>query len=391
MPITLPSGLLPPVKPLSEEAVLTSGTRVTDFRFDILDREENHLSTLQGVQPGGTLEFTNATSIKGGGTITVTDLSERIDGKPIDWLNIRIRPVCLIEGIDREIPLGIWLASVPSENWSEYGRVWEVELLDKASILDDVWTDPSTGEPDAYSAVSGANVVSLIRALIEETGESAAAIVNNSTTLANNMTWDAGSTRLLIINELLEAAGFFSLWVDYEGQFQVVPYILPADRPPEYVSTGPFERDSGNSVMSPDFSVEKDIYTIPNRFIAFSQGDEETPALRAIAVNTDPDSPFSYISRGRWITEVASDVETTGQSSLDLYAQRRLITATSKTAKLEVSHAFLPQVQINRTLRLSNPPADLNMLVSVQKTSIVLDPLAFCTSTLNEVEVISNG
>ena len=380
MPIQLPPGLTPQWRARSDDQVLTAGTRVTAWRFELLDRREVLIGDLEGVQPGGSVDFSASASIKGGGSITIVDI-----GQDIDWLNVRIRPVCTIEGLSREIPVGVWLPSAPTEDWSDLGRSWSVDLLDKASILDgDIWTHPSSGNPEAFVAKAGQNVISVVRSLITQTGESVRAIENASVTLSSDRVFEAGMTRLQIINELLDSAGFFSLWVDYAGQFRATPYAPPADRSPAYDVAAPFTAGD-TSVMSPDFSRERDIFSVPNKVFCSTSGDGETEALTSVATNTDPNSPYSYPSRGRWITQIESDVDAVSQSALDLITRRKLADATAVTSKLELTHLFLPDLLINTTIRARNDRAGIDQLCTVTNTSVSFDPLGTCSTKLQEV------
>lgn len=380
MPVQLPEGVTPQWRPATDDQVLTAGTRVTAWRFELLDRHEVLIGDLEGVQPGGSVDFSAAASIKGGGSITIVDT-----GQDIDWLNVRIRPVCTIEGLSREVPVGVWLPSAPTEAWSDLGRSWEVDLLDKASILDgDIWTHPTSGNPESYVAKAGANVIGLVRSLITQTGESVAGIDSASATLSKDRVFEAGMTRLQIINELMDSAGFFSLWVDYAGQYRCTPYELPADRPPVYDVVAPFTAGD-SSVMSPDFSRERDIFSVPNKVVCIGSGDGETEALTSSATNTDPTSPYSFPSRGRWITRVESDVDAVNQSAMNLIARRKLADATAVASKLEVDHLFLPDLVINTTVRARNPRAGIDQLFAVTNTSVPFDPLGLCSTKLQEV------
>lgn len=384
VPISLPPGEVPSFKALTNDGVLTSGLRVTGFRFELLDNDEIPIGELAGVT-GGYVEWSASASVKGSGQLNVTDLQELISGKPLDWLNTRIRPVCVIEGFDREIPLGIWTAAAPTEDWTSTGRTWNVDLLDKASILDrDIWVNRATGTPETFTALSSDNLVDLVRGMITDVGESTVAIDNDPTLVGRDMVWEVGTTRLKIINDLLDAGGFFSLWVDPAGQFRVSKYTRPADRPPVYEASGAFTVGP-TSVMSPDLTVERDIYGVPNRFVAIGQGEADTAARVATAVNMDPDSPYSYISRGRWITQVESGVESVDQAALQTYADRRLAVATAVTTGLTLKHAFMPDVWFNSTVRVINPETTFNLLMTITKVHVPLDALEFSSTDLREV------
>lgn len=382
MPLVLPPGAIAvPVISGTDQAL--QGPRITDYRFEVLDHDEHHNDNLTTVT-GGSVDWVSRTAIHGGGTLDVSD-----PGPPIDWLNVRIRPVVIYSRADveqptAERPLGVFLAAAPREAWTATGRTWSVELLDKLSILDrDIVTDEE-GNPATYSVAAGANVISTVRALIEETGETTQAILAQSHTLTSPMTWELGTSRLRIINDILDAGNFTSLWTDAQGQFQTRPYVAPEDRAPVYSLLAPFVQGP-SSLMAPEWSVDRDIYEVPNRYVAITSGSGDTPSMTAVAANMDPSSPFSYPARGRWITRVLTNAEAVSQDALDAIARRGLTSTTSVAAVIAVNHAYLPDLLMNSTVWFSNEDAGLTVLCEVNKLTVPFDPTALCTSELVEV------
>ena len=77
----------------------------------------------------------------------------------------------------------------------------------------------------------------------------------------------------------------------------------------------------------------------------------------------------------------------TSQAALQAYADRKLAAASGVASKIEVEHAFLPELLINSSVRFDYTQDDVNlsMLCTVQNTKIPLDPTALCRSTLREV------
>jgi hypothetical protein len=368
----------------SKPVAFFTGPIITDYRFDLLDPDEKLIGTLDGVRHGGSITWDAYASVKGGGSITVRDLSQGVD-----WLNVRIRIVVerRLGGTSVEVvehPIGVFLPSAPVEQWDSFGREWTVELADKLAILDqDVVV--ADGKPVSYSVPAGANIVDTIKDLITDAGESVAAIEPDATALNKGLIWEAGTTRLRIINDLLNAGNFFSLWCDGAGQYRVVPYVPPRQRAPVFNNPTPFSYGN-DSFMSPKWSRDRDIYKVPNRYVVVGQGDGEAEALTAVATNTNPDSPFSYANRGnRWITASETGVEAVDQAALDAYARRQLSAATSVTASVEVEHLFFPQMLVNSLVRFVNPDAGLDIWCAVIKTSIELDPIKLCKSTLRDM------
>lgn len=364
---------------------LLTGGRVTDYRFDLLDHAENVLGVLDSVSPGGNLSWDAEASVKGGGSLPVTD-----DGLAVDWLSVRIQVTVLLSRPEDatlvETPIGVFLPSAPVEDWSATGRVWKVELLDKLSILDtDVVVDAGTGQAVSYALSAGANVIATVAALIQATGEVTPAIGPGTETTAADLFWDIGTSRLKIINDLLDSANYFSLWCDGAGQYQVTKYVAPHLRTPVYTSIGPFTYGE-TALMDPDWSRERDIYGVPNRYVVIAQGDGSTAALTATATNVDPTSPFSYPSRGnRWITQVETNVEAVDAAALLAYATRQLSAATSVAGSIKAKHLYLPNLLVNTVIQFINPDAGLDILCTVKQTDVPLDPTGLCASTLREV------
>ena len=377
---------------LSGPDQIAGGPLVTDFRFEVLDDAERRVGTfgMDRVRPGGSLSWSASASVKGGGKLEMADT-----GTDLDWLNMRVRPVMVrrVGGSNDpavEHPLGVFLPAAPVERWSSTGRSWSVELADKNAILDrDIITD-MYGHPTSFSLPAGSEIVSTVVAIIESAGETAAAINPDVSprTLARGVAWEPGTTRLRVINDLLNAGNYFSLWVDERGQYRVTPYTPPSERRPLFAVRTPFSKGQ-DSLMAPEWTRDRDIYSVPNRFVAVGQGTDDQEAWVAVAVNTDPTSPFSFLGRrSRWITTTESGIEAADEAALLAYAQRRLAQLTAVTSRIETKHLFMPDVRVNETLRLVNPDAGIDATHTVTRTEVPFDPTGLCSTVLREVSEV---
>lgn len=383
MPIVI-EGLVPIPLPEKEDELLTE-TRFTDYRFDLLDGNDEKIGVLDGVQAGGSVDFKATAAIKGGGKISVQDLDQ-----DVDWLNVRIKPFVILntevgQTDGEEFPVGVYIPTAPVERWDAGHRFWDVELLDKLTILDqDIPVNEETGAPITFALEVGANVIDSVKALIESSGENTDLILPNDKTLQDPMTWSVGTTKLKIINDLLSAANFFSLWCDENGKFRTDPYVNPVDRDVQYEALDPFSQ-SRRSLMSPQWERDHDIYSIPNRYVAIGRGTQDQEALVGVAVNNDPASPYSFASRGRWVTEVKTGVDATSQEDLDQIAARSLDSATSVSETIVVRHAYLPGLRVNDVVRFSNLDAEIDLRAVITSTSVVFDPLGLCSSEMSAI------
>jgi hypothetical protein len=292
------------------------------WAFELLDSEDRPLGALDGVT-GGSAEIVAQSTLGGSGSLA---LDHRRD---VDWLSHRVQAT-FSDGV-RPWAVGTYLLSSPTENHSEVGVSYSVGLLTKMNVISEDTVE------QRFTLPEGTTVVPAVVALIESTGETRIAVTASEAALTSGLTWEAGTSKLTIINDLLQAAGYWSLWCDGSGLFRVEPYIDPASRP---VS---FEFEHGEtSVHFPDWAREQDLSSVPNRFVAVGQGDETAAPLAGVATNEDPNSPYSYQARGRWITATEEGVEATSQTVIDQYAARKLADAMSPVSRLTVAHAMLP-------------------------------------------------
>jgi hypothetical protein len=292
---------------------------------------------------------------------------------PFSWMHARVRPVLEIEGLPEE-PLGVFLPAAPVEQWDESGGRQNIELLDRTSIISQDYV------PTTYTVKANANVISEVRKLIASTGERVGSLTKSDETTTADMMWGAGTNKLTIINELLDSAGYFGLWADGHGQFRVEKYRSPKDRPVVYQML-----DNKDSIYIPTLSIDRDIYSIPNRVIMTAQGSGESEGWTAVATNENEASPFSYQRRGRWVTDVQLGIEATSLENLQSKAERRLSQLSATQATFEVQHAPVPGLKVNDVIRFRRNPADVDTLATVTKTSANFDPMSLAKTTLTEV------
>jgi hypothetical protein len=342
----------------------------TSYRCELLDKDEAPKGTLTGVT-GGSLSYSVASTIKSQGNLRITYLPTTVD-----LLNDRVKVIITVNGADH--PLGVFKMVVPETGYTTSGNEWDVELLDKLAILDEV------SIPGIYTLPADTNIIAKVKELIEAAGETAVAITESDATLRGNVTWEEGTSRLRIINDLLEAANYFSLWCDGEGRYQATPHTDAQYRPLTHQFV-----DGANCRYSPTFTRSQDIWKIPNRFIAISRASEDEPAIIGIATNENPESKFSFQARGRWIDEVSSDVELADQAAADAYAARRLQEVSSAVATVTISHEWTPLL-LNDAVRFARLPVPERHRIDarhvVQRMEVSLESAAFLTSTtLREV------
>lgn len=344
--------------------------RQESWRWDILTLDEAPAGTLDGVTDGS-LEFNINNTIRGGGSLEWAGQEEP------DWSRIMLQPWFVLKTAEVEIawPRGVFIPAAPVQEHTDEGVSVNVELYDKLLILDQDKVDRT------YTVKAGANVVDTIRSIISGAGQTKHLIEDSDATLRSAMFWEAGTTKLKIINELLDAINYFSLWCDGYGTYQGSPYKAPAYRPVvrNFV-------DDQDSIYRPDFTHDRDLFNIPNKVIEVGRSDGEEEGLVATATNTDPSSPYSYQQRGRWIVQHDTDVEATSQQVLNDIAQRRLAQLSQTASSIDFSHAHVP-LELNELVTFERGARGLKLSATVQSFSISMRPGELMQTKIREVTI----
>lgn len=354
--------------------------RVEDYEVRVLSAEERDLGVLDGVT-GGTITVSTDARIKRAGKLSV------VSDKPPEWWGTKLLHVFVtVNGV--KWPLGLFIPTSPQEEYTGEAVEYEIELHDKLLIPD------QDAVVSAYSVAPGTELIPHVVGMLREMGQNNLAIEpfvprpDESgrlwTTGRNSrpLTWDAGESKLTIINDILDYCGYFSLTCDPNGVYVAEHYRVPAEREVSWEFV-----EGQNSVHTKRWTFEQDLASIPNRIVYSTQeadnGQGKTaPSLTSSWENTDPASPYSFPSRGRWISEVKTDAEAADQATLDAMVQRRAANAQDPMAKVEISSAILP-VALNEVVRFKSGPKD--MFMSIRKFDMTLRAGELMQVTLRKV------
>lgn len=325
------------------------------FRYDLLDRFDNVVQRLDGVLPGGTLDFSVSADIRGSGSVQAFGLNG------IDWLLHRIRVTYTADEL--VVPVITALVSVPTEQHSSPGVATQIDLYDKTSIL----LEDNFGA--TYAVAAGTNIIDKVVEVIASTNELKVAIEPSTATLTNSMVWEPNTPKLRIVNDLLDAANYFSVWADGLGFFRSVPYTAPAYRAVRYNFV-----DDETGLYLPAFTRSYDPYSVPNRFIVVGKTDGETEALSKTATVDD----------GRpWRTRTETDVEYADEATLQAIAERKLATARQVGETFDITHPYLG-FGLNDAVTFTNQRVEQRLAVC-QKQTWTLQAGGLILSTLRTV------
>lgn len=303
---------------------LLAGPRKPAYTFTLLDSLDRPLRDLDTVK-SWSIELNANTRLGASGSL------ELLHGHGVDFQKHRVKISYNpgVEGADGW-DLGVFLFAEPSLEHEATHSTMSVKLISKLAVVDEDSTVQS------YSVAKGQNLVQEAAKLLRSIGETRMSVQDSDLTARESIQFSAGESILTVVNELLDAAGYWSLTTDGSGAYRLEPYVLPSARPIVW------EFQAGElAVHAPQWSRDQDISSVPNRVVCRTSGEDETPALVGIAENTNRESPFSYQARGRWVTRVY-DVEAAGQAEINQLAQRRLIQAGYPVGTISIKHAPIP-------------------------------------------------
>lgn len=337
------------------------------YTFILLDKTDQVIGELGGVIPGGTVENNVNAVIRRSGSINLTQPNH-----DIDWLSDRLKILYHFEG--GSWPLGVFLVNAPKRQVRGTQSSWSVKLMDKLLILD---TDNFDGP---YAVPKGSKPTQVIKGILEDLGENTSKIEESDEVATSDRVWEAGTSKLRVINDLLESIGYFALWCDTNGYFRAVPYFAPRYRPIVWTfEYGP------HAIHLPDWEEDQDYLDVPNKVTLVSQGDGDEEGFIATAINNNSESRYSTVRRGRVIPYFEDGVEISSLAALQQRAQQVL--ESKSTAVTNVSFAHM-MMDFEGNDRLRFRPRGLDIESVIQKTKVTLKAGSLMETSVRKLEVI---
>lgn len=306
--------------------VLHGPAKTFGFRYDLLDKTNKLKGRLDKVLAASVSNNIFA-EIKRIARFTVED-----DGT-IDYLNDRSRPWVRLKMPDGgwvEWPQGVFLLSTPRRQATGTGSVVrEIEAYDQLQVLADDKIETR------YTVTAGTNYIEAVRELLASAGITNVNLTPSAATLPADRDWAPGTAKKAIINDLLTAINYRSLWFDELGTAVAEPYISPAERASEYVLA-----TDNASIIQPGATDGLDLFSVPNRWVLYVSEPDREP-LTAVYTNENPNSPTSTVSRGRIITDFR-EVDAADQATLDARAERLAFESSQAYNHVDLPTGLIP-------------------------------------------------
>ena len=304
--------------PLRVHYALTgrSGPVTYAFRFE---RRSIANQFLQDVTPaflGGAIEANNDRDVFRTATFTIdaSATDDRGNAVTVDPLadHIAVFMDLLVDGsYTLGLPMGLFALNVPRKRFEPGGETWEIAASDNGIHLMEATTTASYTVAASENYITGTDAV---RDILDSLGL-AHALPNTSLTLPVARTWPAGTPWLRVVNDLLHAAGMYSLWFDASGIARTRAYDDLSTRTPDVTYTG------DDFVLIP-ITEEAETTRLANQVVAVVNDPGQAP-LSSTKTNADPDSPISTVTLGRTITKVIH-ADAADQATLDAIAENYL-------------------------------------------------------------------
>nr|DAL17221.1 MAG TPA_asm: hypothetical protein [Caudoviricetes sp.] len=295
------------------------------WQVDLLDDGDNLIARLDGVTAGRVLQ-TQGTSVGEAGELT---FDQRLP-EELDWHHHRVRLTRNpgVAGVE-PWPVATLLFQQPRRAQQDGWSTRHVQLVGKLSRLEqwqigEVLVVPQGTDPVAWAA-----------AVVEEKLGGLVSATPTEQRLSADQSFEPGDSWLKVINELLGAANYRSLFCDGLGVPQLAPYELPAARS----VTATLTDEDGTALHQPEWDYAPDL-EVPNHVVLEQQGSGEEPGLVVEAWNDDPDDPYSIVNspvRSHYESAEFTDLAT-GQE----LARRKLVDLHNINNDLDIECATLP-------------------------------------------------
>ena len=261
---------------------------------------------------------------------------------------VRIYLITIQNGIREKHPLGTFLVQTPSYSFD--GKNKSISLDAYTPLLELKENPPPLG----YSILKGQNILTMATQIIREQVRAPIIVTTNEETLFSNFVADVNDTWITFIIDLLSNAKI-SLGLDELGRVMFIPEQKTAALQPVWTYD-----DSNSSILYPNLDIDHDLYGIPNVVeVIYSNGVSH---YYGTAINDDPSSPISTVTRGRKITHRITDPGLPGnpsQEQIQQYAETVLKNLSTLEYTVTYTHGYCP-VRLGDCVRLNYNRAGLN-------------------------------
>jgi hypothetical protein len=244
---------------------------------------------------------------------------------------IRAYLVTIQNGVEERFPLGTYLVQTPSTSFN--GKVKDISMDAYSPLLELKENPPALG----YSILKNENIMDVAYRLTRENARAPVVKAVCDTTLYYDFIADPNDKWLTFLRDLIANAKY-TFDLDELGRilFSPVQDIHSLQPVTEY-------NDGNSSILYADFSMDHDMYGIPNVVeVVYSNGSDH---YYSRVVNDDSNSPISTVNRGREIVHRVTDPDLVGnptEAQIQEYAERLLRELSALEYTITYTHGYCP-------------------------------------------------
>lgn len=276
---------------------------------------------------------------------------------------IRIYLITIQNGLRERHPLGTFLVQTPSLNFN--GRLQNISVDAYTPLIELKESPPPLG----YSILKNSNVMDFAYRLARERARAPVVKTECNILLGMNFTASTDDTWLTFLSDLIANAKY-NFALDEMGRILLSPYQDTASLQPVWTYN-----DDNSSILYPEISVDRDLYGIPNVVEVIHSNGAGYYFVRA--VNDDPNSVTSTISRGREIIHRVNNPDLVGkptESQVKDYANQLLRELSVLEYTVTYTHGYCP-VRLGDCVRLNYARAGItNIKAKVISQTIKCEP-----------------
>ena len=276
---------------------------------------------------------------------------------------IRIYLITIQNGLRERHPLGTFLVQTPSLSFN--GRLQNISVDAYTPLIELKESPPPLG----YSILKNSNVMDFAYRLARERARAPVVKTECNTLLGMNFTASTDDTWLTFLSDLIANAKY-NFALDEMGRILLSPYQDTASLQPVWTYN-----DDNSSILYPEISVDRDLYGIPNVVEVIHSNGAGYYFVRA--VNDDPNSVTSTVSRGREIIHRVNNPDLVGkptENQVKDYANQLLRELSVLEYTVTYTHGYCP-VRLGDCVRLNYARAGItNIKAKVISQTIKCEP-----------------
>lgn len=339
----------------------TYGNRDDSFVVELLDLENNVLEEIEwsdaggvGILPGGSLELSNATDTREQARLSIVQR----DRRTVPWYKYRLRISYLGAGFDEPQVLSTLMPTAAPETHPATHVALDLELHGMLAIL----LRSTMGA--TFGIDAGQRVTDWMTEIIAGSGIDTFDVTPSNQTLPSAKTWDPGTTRLRVINDLAKVIGYWGVNTDPYGTVVCAPYVELDARPLVFE----FNDSPLTGLYMPDWSRDRDLLA-PNRCTVVQRVEGIWEANKR-TVELPPEHPLSAASRGYYDDRIEVDVDYVDDETGDALAWGFLTRGLPSEVRT-FRHPWVPGVVPNAKV-LHHREGLPDLIAAVQRQTLTL-------------------